>query len=57
MVSLGNGAVNYRPIIDRISQSGKFASLEWFGADPMRVLKEDIGWLQERLNRLQPMLE
>lgn len=57
MVSLDKGAVNYRPIIDRISQSGKFASLEWFGADPMRVLKEDIGWLQERLNRLQPMLE
>ncbi|OAS14664.1 sugar phosphate isomerase/epimerase family protein [Paenibacillus oryzisoli] len=52
MVSLENGAVNYRPIIDRISQSGKFASLEWFGADPIRVLKEEIGWLHHRLNRL-----
>ncbi|KRF07126.1 3-dehydroshikimate dehydratase [Paenibacillus sp. Soil766] len=57
MVSLENGAVNYRPIIDRISQSGKFASLEWFGADPMRVLKEEIGWLHHRLNRLHSVLD
>ncbi|MCM3747836.1 sugar phosphate isomerase/epimerase [Paenibacillus pasadenensis] len=52
MVALDQGAVPYRAIIDRISRSGKFASLEWFGPDPARVLKEEINWLHKRMNQL-----
>ncbi|MED4601808.1 TIM barrel protein [Paenibacillus validus] len=52
MVSLANGAVDYRRIIDRIGSSGKFASLEWFGAEPGRMLSGEIGWLRRRLDRL-----
>lgn len=57
MVSLENGAVQYRPIIERIRESGKFASLEWFGADPRHVLKDEIDWLHQRLNRLHSVLD
>ncbi|MCA0757543.1 sugar phosphate isomerase/epimerase [Paenibacillus sp. N4] len=52
MVPLTDGAVDYRRIIDRIGRTGKFASLEWFGADPLQTLKGEIGWLRHRLNRV-----
>ncbi|MEK3883839.1 sugar phosphate isomerase/epimerase [Paenibacillus sp. PL2-23] len=52
MTALPDGAIDYREIIHRIAGSGKFASLEWFGANPLETLQGDIRWLRHRLNRV-----
>ncbi|CAH1218729.1 3-dehydroshikimate dehydratase [Paenibacillus plantiphilus] len=46
IVTLGEGALEYRPIIEAIEQSGLYASLEWFGPQPYRALSQDIAWLR-----------
>ncbi|MDQ1914162.1 sugar phosphate isomerase/epimerase family protein [Paenibacillus sp. GD4] len=51
MAALGDGAVNYREILRHVGQSGKFASLEWFGASPFTRLSTDLQWLRQQLNQ------
>ncbi|MFB9325757.1 sugar phosphate isomerase/epimerase family protein [Paenibacillus aurantiacus] len=46
MVPLSQGALDYAPILEAIRDSELFASLEWFGGEPFRVLEEDRGWIE-----------
>lgn len=50
IVSLAEGAVDYSGIIPLLASedSGYSASIEWFGSDPFRYLKEEMLWLKER---------
>ncbi|WP_426449559.1 sugar phosphate isomerase/epimerase family protein [Paenibacillus sp. S-38] len=49
MVPLREGVVDYRPILEAIRETDHYASLEWFGPDPARVLAEEMQWLREEL--------
>lgn len=49
MVPLSQGALDYAPILAAIRDSGLFASLEWFGGEPFRVLEEDRDWIAGRI--------
>ncbi|WP_281890732.1 sugar phosphate isomerase/epimerase [Paenibacillus sp. YYML68] len=53
MVPLSQGAVSYRPLLERIADSGRFASLEWFGDNPASVLRADLRWINEVLDGWQ----
>ncbi|WP_068777278.1 sugar phosphate isomerase/epimerase [Paenibacillus sp. FJAT-26967] len=55
IVKLGGGAVDYRSILKYIHRTGIPASLEWFGPDPLNILKEEMDWLRklELVNHLQ----
>ncbi|MFC4098560.1 sugar phosphate isomerase/epimerase family protein [Paenibacillus xanthanilyticus] len=46
MVPLSQGALDYAPILAAIRDSDLFASLEWFGGEPFRVLEEDRDWIE-----------
>lgn len=52
MVSLSRGAIDYRPVLDQMqhspafNQTERFASLEWFGANPAEVLAKDIQFIR-----------
>ncbi|MCD1258411.1 sugar phosphate isomerase/epimerase [Paenibacillus athensensis] len=50
MVRLADGALDYRAVLAAAGSSRHFASLEWFGADPFRVLADEIGWLRKTLS-------
>ncbi|PZD95404.1 sugar phosphate isomerase/epimerase [Paenibacillus sambharensis] len=46
IVPLGEGAIDYAPILQRIADTEWFGSLEWFGHDPCRVLAAESAWVQ-----------
>ncbi|MBD8497774.1 sugar phosphate isomerase/epimerase family protein [Paenibacillus arenosi] len=46
IVPLSDGQVDYTSILRAIHKSGKNASLEWFGDDPLRYLAQDRQWIQ-----------
>lgn len=45
MVHLGRGAIDYESIIREIAETDGYASLEWFGTQPLSVLREEARWL------------
>ncbi|TVX92757.1 sugar phosphate isomerase/epimerase family protein [Paenibacillus agilis] len=47
IVPLSDGQVDYASIIKAIHKSGKNASLEWFGDDPLRYLAQERQWIQQ----------
>ncbi|WP_232697669.1 sugar phosphate isomerase/epimerase family protein [Brevibacillus daliensis] len=49
MVSLGTGVVDYGSILETISDTKYFASIEWFGQSPARVLEEEMEWLRRQI--------
>ncbi|MBO8164012.1 MAG: sugar phosphate isomerase/epimerase [Brevibacillus sp.] len=56
MVPLKHGAVNYREILEQIEQTEHFASLEWFGLNPLRVLSDEVKWLRSTDARTSDMI-
>lgn len=46
MISLAHGAVPYHSMLSYIEESGCFASIEWFGADPFAMLAHEREWLR-----------
>ncbi|MGG4445959.1 sugar phosphate isomerase/epimerase family protein [Brevibacillus porteri] len=47
MVPLGEGAVDYGPILEKIADTDYFGSIEWFGQNPKLVLAEEVEWLRK----------
>ncbi|GBF73708.1 hypothetical protein PA598K_02022 [Paenibacillus sp. 598K] len=48
MRGLGEGAIDYRPLLTELSGQPIFGSIEWFGADPTDRLARDLVWLREQ---------
>ncbi|MCG7407362.1 sugar phosphate isomerase/epimerase [Paenibacillus sp. ACRRX] len=50
MVALRNGEIRYDYILKEIQHADHFASLEWFGDSPYKVLSEDLAWTRNQLH-------
>lgn len=48
MVPLFEGIVNYDEITQKVSDTDRFASLEWFGKNSKKILKEEMKVLTSR---------
>ncbi|MFF0827142.1 sugar phosphate isomerase/epimerase family protein [Brevibacillus sp. NPDC003359] len=49
MVPLSEGVVDYGPIVEKIADTDLFASIEWFGHSPQRVLVDEVEWLRKAM--------
>ncbi|AUM63803.1 sugar phosphate isomerase/epimerase [Brevibacillus laterosporus] len=49
IVPLAYGAVDYSSILEVIAKTEYFASIEWFGPNPAKVLREEMRWLRQQV--------
>ncbi|MNZ32080.1 3-dehydroshikimate dehydratase [compost metagenome] len=48
MSLLGEGLIDYKKFLDQLGDRDLFASLEWFGSSPFKVLEKEITWLHQQ---------
>ncbi|MNP80260.1 hypothetical protein D3C76_1782990 [compost metagenome] len=47
MSLLGEGIIDYKKFLDQLVDRDCYASLEWFGSSPFKVLEKEITWLHQ----------
>ncbi|MDF2814068.1 MAG: 3-dehydroshikimate dehydratase [Paenibacillus sp.] len=52
MVPLHAGQIDYVRILEVIRHFNVFASLEWFGARPLRMLPNELAWIRNQNSRM-----
>lgn len=53
MVLLKDGVVDYKSLMEQALEMDCYASIEWFGPSPLKVLGEEIRWLRQLQGQAQ----